>query len=539
MEKWVYLLFFLCYCHFINAQRITPIDDDGNRPVPFICNPSNGNFCNLILNNNFTTNCIDPNNTSENNFMPFSICVNNWTNSHGTPQLNINLPLVAPNTNHASMWSNVYLDGGEIKINGEGIAIGIPKLITNSTYTYSMFKRIFVPNINGRNFLDEYIVVLIKCADFSSIRTYGNSYSIPSIPTTAQIIINEVNATNTSWQPISQTFVANDEYDVIWIFPKNYSNPNYFLSESWLEVGLPVLKKLNTCNPIPAITSSSYFEYYGCVPASPANSPIIPDSYNSFCFYWECSGQVHLFSNYISNNEWYVDDVLVPGYDGQELTTNDPNIFALNNPKGLHKFQLRNLSSGFSQMTTPTYVYFASSWSEIESGGSYKEDYTINLNLSFLNHGPNALYSWNIPGCVVTDLNQNDPNIQVYFPANVPTNQIVGTLTITNSFCNMIVNVIFSYNGNLKPGINSINNVRTKNSVIYPNPATNAISINSLEKIKAVEIRDIFGIIQKRISFNHQKEVRIDIHTFKKGLYNCLIYTEDGLMENLKLIIEK
>lgn len=114
----------------------------GGGPVPdeppsnlINCNLTNSNPCNLIPNNTFNTICTDT-------YKPFESCINFWTSSHGTPQLNQYPPQLSTTTSHASMWARAYMNSsGTIISEGEGIAVGIPHLITNRSYTISFFKK--------------------------------------------------------------------------------------------------------------------------------------------------------------------------------------------------------------------------------------------------------------------------------------------------------------------------------------------------------------------------------------------------------------
>lgn len=65
-------------------------------------------------------------------------------------------------------------------------------------------------------------------------------------------------------------------------------------------------------------------------------------------------------------------------------------------------------------------------------------------------------------------------------------------------------------------------------TVIYPNPATNLISINSNITINKFEIIDMYGKILVINAINSEK-VSIDISDFSNGIYFVKIYTEFGV----------
>ncbi len=97
------------------------------------CNRGLTTACNLIENNTFTTTCYGQSPFSDN-------CVNKWDYCFGSPQLNVFLPTMQPNLNHASMWSRSHL-GMQDSAKGEGIVTALPKLTTGNKYVFSIYKR--------------------------------------------------------------------------------------------------------------------------------------------------------------------------------------------------------------------------------------------------------------------------------------------------------------------------------------------------------------------------------------------------------------
>ncbi len=129
------------------------------------------------------------------------------------------------------MWSYAFKPG---VILGEGIATGIPPLTAGKKYAFSIFKRYFA----DRNFpsidLDNFYIVLLKCNDYLAIRT--DKTDVPNIPSDAQIIYCETHMTNNTFERVFQSFRANDNYDVAWIFPKQTFYSDRRAYQAWLEV---------------------------------------------------------------------------------------------------------------------------------------------------------------------------------------------------------------------------------------------------------------------------------------------------------------
>ncbi len=198
------------------------------KPTAVICDRPHSTVCNLIENNIFSTTCFGQNPFWEN-------CISKWNSLHGTPQLNVFGPQLSAGVNHASMWAaSEQWYGGQQFFGGEGIITGIPKLTPGKKYAFSMFKRYFsapqAPTID----LDNFYIVLMKCADYLPLRTLDAQ--IPAIPDVAQIIYCEKDLTNNTFQRVLQTFTALDEYDIVWIFPKELTYVAGTTKQSWLEL---------------------------------------------------------------------------------------------------------------------------------------------------------------------------------------------------------------------------------------------------------------------------------------------------------------
>lgn len=81
----------------------------------------------------------------------------------------------------------------------------------------------------------------------------------------------------------------------------------------------------------------------------------------------------------------------------------------------------------------------------------------------------------------------------------------------------------------------SINEFNTNSSevIIYPNPTTDQLKINSNKKIKLIEVHSIIGQVIKKINQNYEI---IDIQNFEKGTYFLKVYFEDETSETHKII---
>jgi hypothetical protein len=302
---------------------------------------------------------------------------------------------------------------------------------------------------------------------------------------------------------------------------------------------------VNVCNP-PAITTQSYFQEGLCSPP-PAQyiQPIVPNSNNQFCYYWECGGTSHIFSNIPNaNNEWYINDIPItssgysPSYgsvnidNAGELIHSGVNFAGSNN---YLKFQVKNTTFGYQNLSEPTYVYYAPFIGpNYDDGGQYKANYTHLYNPP-IRAGINATYTWSVPGCVVDNLSTSNPDVQITFPANVPTTGVTGSLTVTNSICNNgIIQMLFTYNNSLKSS-----NIDENLTNIFPNPATTSINLVSKStRIVSVEIFDLSGILLKRIKNIPTEKLELKVSDLKQGIYNCRIITESGI-ENQKFIIKR
>lgn len=201
------------------------------------CNvPLTNNNCNQIFNNNFTPIWADCFNSWD--FSPFARCFPDWGLTHGSPQINQAGPLIGPNINHASMWAYNNAIRPNDNFIGEGIATKIPNLLPGRKYAIAFYRRTrpqptFTPYPN----LDEINIRLMKCADYVTMTNVpSSSIPIPDPPVNSQAIYCETNVNRPNWQRVAQTFIADDNYDIVWIYPKQYAFQQWWLDFGQLEL---------------------------------------------------------------------------------------------------------------------------------------------------------------------------------------------------------------------------------------------------------------------------------------------------------------
>ena len=302
-----------------------------------------------------------------------------------------------------------------------------------------------------------------------------------------------------------------------------------------------------TCPP--QILSSSYFDRSTCGEASQS---IIPYTFNYYCIPWECGGSTHLESNIATGNEWYVNDILITGNGGHipgigyvSITNNSKNLYhtlsTFSNGNQLFKFQLKNTSQGCQQLTSPTQVFYGETFFPGNNfTGWYKPNFNITISTPRnYNVGPGTIYTWSIPNTILTDLDNMTPEVNVYFPSNIPIPKITGTLTVTNSlYCNGTYPIYFEYNPNAFAFISETYDKNEKNNIsIYPNPTSAQITITSKASIQYIELIPLFGLSKKSIKGNSMKVINITISDLKPGIYNCKVTTAKGV-ENQRLVIK-
>lgn len=87
------------------------------------------------------------------------------------------------------------------------------------------------------------------------------------------------------------------------------------------------------------------------------------------------------------------------------------------------------------------------------------------------------------------------------------------------------------------PLATGINENLTENHVsIYPNPATNLVTISAKENISLVQIFDIQGRIVMEYDFNGTSEIKLNVSELPNGLYNIVALSTKGNSFSAKLV---
>ncbi len=206
-------------------------------PVPVNCTPLSFTNCNLITNNTFNTNnSFDPNNLQHVD-RPFELgLIDDWYATHGTPQNSIQFSTDSPPFTGAGvtyMGANATSSGA----NSEGIIGKLVPLIAGHKYGFSFFRKITNNSFFPLDFLN---ISLMKCDDYDE--TFLPMGSIPpTLPSQSQIIYCETNISSQTWEQIFVTFIANDNYDMIHICPKENLPTSGWLRDSYLLFSYPEL----------------------------------------------------------------------------------------------------------------------------------------------------------------------------------------------------------------------------------------------------------------------------------------------------------
>lgn len=189
---------------------------DGN----FECNvPLSITGCNYVPNPTFAL--IDNTISGLGSF--FNNNVTNWSDTHGTSDvLTAQPPPVIPVPNYVCMQVGTQIDPGlPNTVGSEGIAAKTPPLTPGNKYSFSFFfsSKDYLPIPAAQNV--NFVIVLIKCQNFPNAFLTG--FTAPTVPN--QVIYCEFfNSLNTNpWKQISVNFTANDNYDMIRIFPEQLS----------------------------------------------------------------------------------------------------------------------------------------------------------------------------------------------------------------------------------------------------------------------------------------------------------------------------
>lgn len=621
-----------------------PPNPNTHNAIPFSCS-NQGTDCNLLKSSSFVIGC-DPYNNDQ-TYYPFVNCIDYWASSHGTPQINQNLPLVAPGVNHASMWVMSSYDAATNMqySKSEGIAVNIKPLTTGKTYEFSILKRVkpfFGSPLLG---VDEFNVVLLTCSQFNSIRKYGEDYTIPVLPANAQQILNANASNSTSWETVTQTFVAQGAYDMLWIYPKNTKYIEGTVSYAWLEVVMPQLRDVAECPvacTVPVVSPKGPIDYYTIVDNQPIGVTLTSNILLGNQWYYNGNaitgatgpslivGGTSAYPNtgsgtyYVKNGTCQSNSVIVTfrsyGYGnyGEQLynlgsksyPVNTPGYFCantINNP--IKQFNLGNTAI-YSWNITPHYngtpnVTITSGSSSINSyqaklnvgnptGGSTPNyigngiqavadlngaqkiidfQYTIYPENWSLSTCANSITNWNLsyftgnitkPGGSSFDWEDYDfgPNSTIIYPTNpslfitphklhIPGGtQLSDYIKVKFSAPSQVTKYFYDNNNfggcykenatvSITPGCFTGENSPVYNTAIFPNPATNQISITTKNvSIQSVEIYDLMGTPVKQVNVNNNKSISLNISIFRPGIYNCKITTSTGV-EYQKLMVQR
>ena len=215
---------------------------------------------NYIQNNGFEIDPLSIENNSYDVTNPFPLSqIPFWVETHGSPALsNFLSPATIPPlgfSNYVSMYSWPF----ENEVLSEGIAQVITKTKKDQEYRFSFYKKLADESKLFVNNMNEFYIVLMRCEDYEYIHNYPG-YSTPSLPANSQTIYIE-SVGNENWQEEISSFIANDEYDMVWIFPKQVADftdqilgvdfTGLIITENNLEFACNQPISLSNCNFIP------------------------------------------------------------------------------------------------------------------------------------------------------------------------------------------------------------------------------------------------------------------------------------------------
>jgi len=212
------------------------------------------NGCNYSTNGDFVpSGTYNPSNPAHVD-APFKLnLIPKWIETNGSPQITdeITSPVTTPPpgiSNYAYLFSTGSGYMGNTSSSGDGIAQKIPALTAGNNYAISFFKKFVKPGVitPGQYNMDKFYVVLMRCNDFSLIRTCDNT--IADFPPNSQVVYCESNMNNTAWEQVFFCFTANDSYNMIWILPKQDVNIVYNNGAGKSGVDIAGLEMINTTN---------------------------------------------------------------------------------------------------------------------------------------------------------------------------------------------------------------------------------------------------------------------------------------------------
>jgi hypothetical protein len=114
----------------------------------------------------------------------------------------------------AANYAFMFQDGQTGR--SEGIVTKIPPLITGNNYLISFFISQVLASANQDFF--NFTIRLIHCNDYLLFN--WNSDFAPPVPVNSQAVYCETGFFNPqNWQHLQSKFIANNDYDMIWIYP--------------------------------------------------------------------------------------------------------------------------------------------------------------------------------------------------------------------------------------------------------------------------------------------------------------------------------
>jgi len=155
-------------------------------------------------------------------------CENGWTRSHGTPQLYPYCITIGGKERcyfYAYMWSTGQL--------GEGIFTNITDGKFLAHHSYNIKMRIYTSGGSG----SMNVFATNTLTQPSGFGSYCCGAPTPNIPAYEKQLIGTYSGVNNQWEDITFTFVADQDYSQIWIYPTGTSG-QYDLNVMNLEVCL-------------------------------------------------------------------------------------------------------------------------------------------------------------------------------------------------------------------------------------------------------------------------------------------------------------
>lgn len=243
--KYYALLLFLLPAFTAFAQRgnrstgiALPIVQS-KKAVQVDCTPVSASSCNYISNNTFTPLPDYYSNYPTSMANPFNVdwmgtsYIPSWNVGNGTPTISDNYVFTDPLPPAGATGYFFGAVGYEPTVGGnmsENVVQKIPKLTANKDYVFSMYKMhkdySYLTGIDAP--ADHLNIVLLHCGDYQQLFV-PFTYQVPALLTHAQMIYCETQVINATWDRVYFKFRANDDYDMIWIYPQldlNHYDPS-------------------------------------------------------------------------------------------------------------------------------------------------------------------------------------------------------------------------------------------------------------------------------------------------------------------------